>query len=122
MGGSQIWLEQGEQMTVDDLMKAVSIVSANDASVALAEHVAGSEENFVRLMNKRAKALGLKDTVYVNCTGLTPDDPGQQGQQDVGPRSGSSGPGGAPAPEPPAVDGHLDRLPPERPVFPPQHQ
>ncbi|MGE5597786.1 MAG: D-alanyl-D-alanine carboxypeptidase family protein, partial [Bacteroidota bacterium] len=75
MGGSQIWLEEGEQMTVADLMKAVSIVSANDASVALAEHLAGSEENFVRLMNKRARELGLKNTHYVNCTGLTPDDP-----------------------------------------------
>ncbi|MGE5549961.1 MAG: D-alanyl-D-alanine carboxypeptidase family protein [Bacteroidota bacterium] len=79
MGGSQIWLEQGEQMTVADLMKAISIVSANDASVALAEHMAGSEENFVRLMNKRAQELGLKDTVYVNCTGLTPDAPGAKG-------------------------------------------
>ena len=74
MGGSQIWLEQGEEMSVADLMKAVSIVSANDASVALAEHVAGSEENFVRLMNKRAAALGMKNTNYINCTGLTPDD------------------------------------------------
>ena len=75
MGGSQIWLEEGEQMTVADLMKAVAIVSANDATVALAEHLAGSEENFVRLMNERARELGMKDTVYVNATGLTPDDP-----------------------------------------------
>ncbi|MGE5549111.1 MAG: D-alanyl-D-alanine carboxypeptidase family protein [Bacteroidota bacterium] len=74
MGGSQIWLEQGEEMSIADLMKAISIVSANDASVALAEHLSGSEENFVRLMNKRAKELGLKNTVYINCTGLTPDD------------------------------------------------
>lgn len=81
MGGSQIWLEQGEQMTVGELMKAVSIVSANDATVALAEHLAGSEENFVRLMNKRAKALGMKDTVYVNTTGLTPDHPASGGNR-----------------------------------------
>lgn len=79
MGGSQIWLEQGEQMTVAELMKAISIVSANDATVALAEHLSGSEENFVHLMNKRAKELGMKDTVYVNSTGLSPDDPVRKG-------------------------------------------
>lgn len=79
MGGSQIWLEQGEQMTVADLMKAVSIVSANDASVALAEYLAGSETNFVRLMNKRARELGMEDTTYINCTGLTPDDSPHKG-------------------------------------------
>lgn len=78
-GGSQIWLEQGEQMTLADLMKAVSIVSANDASVAVAEHIAGSEESFVRLMNKRAAELGMKDTVYVNSTGLSPDDKSSKG-------------------------------------------
>jgi D-alanyl-D-alanine carboxypeptidase (penicillin-binding protein 5/6) len=72
MGGSQIWLEPGEQMTVSDLMKAVCIVSANDASYALAEHIAGSEENFIALMNKRAQQLGLKNTSYVNTTGLEP--------------------------------------------------
>lgn len=73
MGGSQIWLEPGEEMTVADLMKAVGIVSANDASYALAEHVAGSHEAFVELMNERAAALGLKNTRYVNATGLSPD-------------------------------------------------
>ena len=73
MGGSQIWLEPGEQMTVAELMKAVCIVSANDASYALAEHIAGSEENFIALMNKRARQLGLKSTHYVNTTGLEPD-------------------------------------------------
>jgi D-alanyl-D-alanine carboxypeptidase (penicillin-binding protein 5/6) len=72
MGGSQIWLEPGEQMTVADLLKAVCIVSANDASYALAEHIAGSEENFIALMNKRAQELGLKNTNYVNTTGLEP--------------------------------------------------
>lgn len=72
MGGSQIWLEPGEQMTVSDLMKAVCIVSANDASYALAEHIAGSEENFIALMNKRVQQLGLKNTFYVNTTGLEP--------------------------------------------------
>lgn len=73
MGGSQIWLEPGEEMTVADLMKAVGIVSANDASYALAEHVAGSHEAFVELMNERATALGLKDTRFVNSTGLSPE-------------------------------------------------
>jgi D-alanyl-D-alanine carboxypeptidase (penicillin-binding protein 5/6) len=76
MGGSQIWLEPGEQMTVSELLKAVCIVSANDASYALAEHIAGSEENFISLMNKRAKQLSLKSTVYVNTTGLDPDGGG----------------------------------------------
>lgn len=72
MGGSQIWLEPGEQMTVAELLKAVCIVSANDASYALAEHISGSEENFIAFMNKRAAELGLKDTHYVNTTGLEP--------------------------------------------------
>ncbi len=76
MGGSQIWLEPGEEMTVAELLKAVCIVSANDASYALAEHIAGSEENFIALMNKRAKALGLATTHYVNTTGLEPDSGG----------------------------------------------
>lgn len=73
MGGSQIWLEPGEEMTVEELMKAVGIVSANDASVALAEYISGSHEEFVKLMNKRAQELGLKNTKYVNSTGLKPD-------------------------------------------------
>ena len=70
MGGSQIWLKEGEQMTVRDLLKAVAVVSANDGAVALAELVAGSEEGFVALMNQRAAELGMADTTFVNCTGL----------------------------------------------------
>lgn len=70
MGGSQIWLKEGESMTVDDLLKAVVIGSANDATVALAEKIAGSEQAFVSLMNKRAKELGMENTSFVNCTGL----------------------------------------------------
>ncbi len=70
LGGSQIWLEPGEIMTVDDLLKAVVIASANDATVALAEAVAGSEETFVAKMNQKAKDLGLKDTNFVNSYGL----------------------------------------------------
>ncbi len=70
MGGSQIWLEPGEGMSVDHLLKATVIASANDACVALGEHLAGSEEGFVALMNKRAKELGMNNTHFVNCTGL----------------------------------------------------
>lgn len=70
MGGSQIWLEPNESMTVDDLLKAAVIVSANDATVALGELVAGSEEGFVSKMNERAKELGMTNTSFKNCSGL----------------------------------------------------
>ena len=74
MGGSQIWLEVGEKMTVHDLLKAVAVGSANDASVALAEHIAGSEESFVSMMNQRAKELGMKNTNFANACGLDDDN------------------------------------------------
>ncbi len=70
MGGSQIWLKEGEQMRVEDLIKAVCVVSGNDAAVALGEHLAGSEDAFVARMNERAKELGMHDTHFLNCTGL----------------------------------------------------
>ncbi len=70
MGGSQIWLEPGECMTVHELLKATVIASANDACVALGELIAGSEEAFVALMNQRASELGMDNTNFVNCTGL----------------------------------------------------
>ncbi len=70
MGGSDIWLEEGEQMTVDDLIKATAVASANDAAVVLAEAISGSEDAFVAEMNKRAKKLGMKNTVFKNCNGL----------------------------------------------------
>lgn len=70
LGGSQIWLEPGEAMTVDDLLKAAVVGSANDATVALAEKVAGSEEVFVEKMNQKAKALGMNNTTFKNATGL----------------------------------------------------
>ena len=70
MGGSQIWLKEHEQMTVRDMVKAVAVVSANDCSVALAEHLAGTEEAFVQRMNERAAQLGMTHTHFVNCTGL----------------------------------------------------
>lgn len=69
-GGSQIYLEPGEIMSVEDLFKAVAIASANDATVALAERVAGTEEEFVKQMNKKVKELGLKNTNFVNSSGL----------------------------------------------------
>lgn len=74
MGGSQILLEEGEQMSVDDLIKGVSVASGNDAIVALAEAIAGTEENFVKMMNDKVKELGLKNTNFKNCHGLDAKD------------------------------------------------
>ena len=73
-GGSQIYLEQGEEMSMDEMLKSVVVSSANDCATALAEHVAGSEAAFVELMNRRAGELGMNDTHFVNCTGLD-DEP-----------------------------------------------
>ncbi len=73
MGGSDIWLEPGEMMSADDMIKATVVASANDAAVALAEQVSGSEEAFVNKMNERAKQLGMNDTVFKNCNGLDED-------------------------------------------------
>ncbi len=73
MGGSQVYLEPNEEMSVRDMLKAVAVASGNDAAVALSEHIAGSPEGFVAMMNERAAALGMKDTHFVNCNGL--DDP-----------------------------------------------
>ena len=70
MGGSDIWLEPGEIMSADDMVKATVVASANDAAVALAEHLEGTEEAFVQKMNQRAAELGMKDTVFKNCNGL----------------------------------------------------
>jgi len=70
MGGTQIWLEVGEEMSVNDLLKATAINSANDAAVALAEHVAGTEEAFAQLMNQKAAELGMTGTSFKNATGL----------------------------------------------------
>lgn len=73
MGGSQVFLEEGETQSVDTMIKCISVASANDASVAMAEHIAGTEELFVEMMNKRAAELGMKDTHFVNCCGLDVD-------------------------------------------------
>nr|MBQ8244370.1 D-alanyl-D-alanine carboxypeptidase [Oscillospiraceae bacterium]MBQ8245442.1 D-alanyl-D-alanine carboxypeptidase [Oscillospiraceae bacterium] len=69
-GGSQIYLKVGEQMSVDEMLKSVAVSSANDCACALAEHIAGSEAAFVDMMNSRAGELGMKNTHFVNCTGL----------------------------------------------------
>ena len=71
MGGSQVYLAEGEQITVEELLKSVCVASGNDAAVALAEKVAGVHELFVEQMNRRASELGMADTHFVNCTGLT---------------------------------------------------
>lgn len=73
MGGSDIWLEEGETMSANDMIKATVVASANDAAVALAEHLCGSEEVFVQKMNEKANQLGMKDTVFKNCNGLDED-------------------------------------------------
>lgn len=70
MGGSQIWLDTREELTVDEMLKAICVVSANDCTVAMAEHIAGSEEMFVNRMNERAKELGMNDTTFKNCHGI----------------------------------------------------
>jgi len=74
MGGSQIYIEEGEKITVEDLMKGISMASGNDATVQMAEVISGSEEKFVKLMNKKVRQLGLKNTHFVNCTGLDEDN------------------------------------------------
>jgi D-alanyl-D-alanine carboxypeptidase (penicillin-binding protein 5/6) len=73
MGGSQVFLEEGETQTVDTLIQCISIASANDACVAMAEYIAGSEEEFVSRMNQKAAELGMEDTHFVNCCGLDTD-------------------------------------------------
>lgn len=73
MGGSQIWLDTTEELTVDEMLKAICVVSANDCTVVMAEHIAGSEEMFVERMNQRAKELGMNDTTFKNCHGIDED-------------------------------------------------
>ena len=73
MGGSQIWLDTKETLTVDEMLKAICVVSANDCTIAMAEYLAGSEENFVKQMNEKAKELGMNDTTFKNCHGIDED-------------------------------------------------
>lgn len=74
MGGSQIWLDPKETLTVNDMLKAICVVSANDCVVALAEYLGGTEDGFVQMMNDKAKALGMNDTTFKNCHGLDEDN------------------------------------------------
>ena len=74
MGGSQVFLEEGEVQTVDTLIKCIAVASGNDASVAMAEHIAGTEEEFVAMMNEKAESLGMVDTHFEDCCGLTNSD------------------------------------------------
>ena len=73
MGGSQIWLDVREELTVNEMLKAICVVSANDCTVAMAEYLAGSEEQFVQKMNEKAKQLGMNDTTFKNCHGIDED-------------------------------------------------
>lgn len=70
MGGSQIWFKHGEELSVEDCLKAIAVVSANDCVTALSEHIAGTEENFVKMMNEKAKELGMENTNFMNCHGI----------------------------------------------------
>ena len=83
LGGSQVYLEPGEVQTVETMIKCIAIASANDASVAMAERVAGTEEEFIRRMNERAKELGMNNTNFVNSYGLDADDHYSNQQDDV---------------------------------------
>ncbi|MCL2739660.1 MAG: D-alanyl-D-alanine carboxypeptidase [Oscillospiraceae bacterium] len=83
MGGSQVFLEPGEQMSFDEILKAIVVSSGNDASVMLAEHLAGTEGEFVRLMNEKAASLGMKNTHFINCNGLDEGTEGFSSARDV---------------------------------------
>lgn len=83
MGGSQAFMEAGEQMSVDDMLKAIAVSSCNDAAVAMAEHLAGSESAFVEKMNERAKELEMTSTDFVNCTGLDDNEMHYSSARDV---------------------------------------
>ena len=83
MGGSQIWLEEGETMTAEEMVKCITVVSANDCSVAMAEHLCGTEEAFVKRMNERAAELGMENTHFTNCTGLFDKDDHKSSAYDI---------------------------------------
>jgi len=83
MGGSQVFLEEGEAQTLDTMIKCISVASGNDASVAVAEYIAGSEGEFVKLMNEKAEALGMQNTHFEDCCGLTDSDNHYSSARDV---------------------------------------
>ena len=82
-GGSCVYLEQGEQMSVHEMLKCIAVVSANDCAVAMAEHLCGTEQIFVERMNRRAEELGLQNTHFTNCTGLFEDDEHYTSARDI---------------------------------------
>ena len=108
MGGSQVYLEEGEQMPVSEMIKCVTVVSGNDCAVALAEHLAGSEGAFVARMNQRAQELGMADTTFLNCTGL-PAQGHVTSAYDIALMSREFEP-----PQDPGLHHHLDGLHPQR--------
>ncbi len=83
MGGSQVFLEPGEQMSVEDMLKSIVVSSGNDAAVAMAEHIAGTEPAFVEMMNKRAEELGCKNTHFINCNGLDETEEHHSSARDI---------------------------------------
>src|SRR5690606_27746352 len=83
MGGTQVYLEVGELMTLEDLLYGIAVESANDAAVAVAEHISGSEEAFAALINERSRALGARNTDFSNASGLPPEDLGMAGRRHV---------------------------------------
>ena len=83
MGGSQVFLEEGESQTLDTMIKCIAVASGNDASVAVAEYIAGSEGEFVKLMNEKAESLGLQNTHFEDCCGLTDSDNHYTSAKDV---------------------------------------
>lgn len=83
MGGSQVFLEEGETQTLDTMIKCIAVASGNDASVAVAEYIAGSESEFVKLMNEKAEALGMQNTHFEDCCGLTDSDNHYSSAKDV---------------------------------------
>ncbi|MDE5596362.1 MAG: D-alanyl-D-alanine carboxypeptidase, partial [Lachnospiraceae bacterium] len=83
MGGSQVFLEEGESQTLDTMIKCITVASGNDASVAVAEYIAGSESEFVKLMNEKAESLGMQNTHFEDCCGLTDSDNHYTSAKDV---------------------------------------
>ena len=119
MGGTQVWLEPGEQLTLDEMLKAIAVGSANDCAVAVAEHLAGTEAAFVERMNQRAAELGCTGTTFINANGL--DGIGEK-DPDHRARSGADLMRAAPAPQDPGLHRYLDGQHPRRHIFARQHQ
>ena len=119
MGGTQIWLKEGEQLPFDEMLKAIAVGSANDCAVAVAEHLYGSEEAFVQKMNERAKELGCTSTTFVNANGSGCRRPENTY---LGTRSGAHLGRTAAASQNPRLYDHLDGYYPKRGIIARQHQ